>query len=145
MEKQNKEKIFVYSDASTENGVGTAVSIILTDTEYLGMKGTKYSVDGPSATEICGVIQALEMIQKDSSLKTRSILVYTDLESTPDTYLKLLSGEETLETVTYPNLWRQLLDLAKDLDITIEHMNGHQLGTNPNVVCDVVAGIIRGL
>lgn len=141
----DKDTIYVYSDASTNNGIGTAVSIIMTATEYLGIKGKKYKVDGPSATEICGVIQSLETIKKDYRLRQKPIEIYTDLESTPDTYEKLKSGEETLETVVYPNLWKQLLSLAEGLDISMYHMNGHQLGTNPNVVCDIIAGIIRRL
>lgn len=133
--------LFVYSDASTEDSLGTAVSIISTKESVVGTIAKKYKADGPSATEVCGILQSLEFIRQNR-YTDYDIEIYTDLESSVDTFARLKSGEEVPDLV-YNKLWERIIELSEGLNITMYHYDAHQVGTNPNVVCDILADIIR--
>lgn len=134
--------IHAYTDASSGDSVGIAVSVIKERHKLLKVITGEYPTIGPSAAELYGILQCLKYLNK--CYPDREIVIYTDLETAVRTFEKLQNKEDvSKEAIAYPKLWRQIMRECKKLNVTFVHRDSHQTSYNENMACDRLASYIR--
>lgn len=136
-----KEKLKVYTDSSTVGDVAAATTIIVTDTQYIGMFTDTYEVASATEGELLSVLQSIKFL-REHDLTDRQISIYCDCMSVVNQLKEILCKQEIPEDIKYRKRWVELFDLCSGLDVTAHHVRGHQESHNFNKVCDKLSNSV---
>lgn len=140
-------RIDAYCDASHDRVTGMAIacSVLLSDTEYLGMMLKAYSkVSNSSVAELHGIIQTLEYIHK-LDVAVGGIHLHCDSLSVVDKYIQILKDGTINSRSKHYNLWCKLAQLSEGYNIYPQYQAGHDIKLTAIHVCDVSArAALRG-
>lgn len=138
-------KIYMYSDGCKKNASSSAATIMLTDTQFLGVVETRIRSNSSGKAELIGLCQGLQYLDRRlgiiSNQQTTEIIARVDHESIVNIYNRLLTNPDTTG-LAFSNIWDKIMLLVKGKNITIEHIKGHQIEYNPNKTCDIIASML---
>lgn len=130
-----------YCDACTKGTKAVATSLILTDNRFIACFSHTYEeVESSTHAELLGILQTVQFIHDKCDTSTR-VFLYTDNLSIVSQCIRVLAKWEVPNDFRNPELFKQFLDYSKDMNITIQHIRGHQRVHNPNKVCDALSKV----
>lgn len=134
-------KVYMYSDGSHITGTyrGRAVTILLTDTSYLGCVVSKGPFVSSSQAELQGFLQGLEYLMTNK-IDVTDVVARVDHESLVDLFYRHKSGSKS--DVKLSPMWRKVMKLARDINLKVEYFKGHQDNVNCNKACDIIAALV---
>lgn len=133
--------IYVYSDGCRKGNRCSATSIILNDTDYLGLTTKRYDCHSSGEAELHGLYQGIQQIKRCKLDKDNKIIAKVDHESVVILYNKMKDAG-IRDDVAYKEMWEKILDITKDINIDIKHIKGHQSDANCNKTCDIMSSML---
>lgn len=135
-------RVKMYSDGSRLDGdKGQAVTICLTDNDYLGYVQSSHNTQSSSKMELIGVLQGLNYLVRNR-IDTSNVTSYVDHESISAIYEKYRDKNIDEAKLEFKDIWQEILRLSYTLvRLHIKYIKGHQEKHNCNKTCDILAAM----
>ena len=125
--------IYIYTDTSLQNNIATCTSLILSDTNFIGLVTETYEgICGSIHGELLAILQGIERVNPT----TESIQVYTD-------------SIEAIDHINGKVYVDKLIDIVNKINtfttVQIFYTKGHAEAHTPNKVVDILARRISSI
>jgi ribonuclease HI len=137
----NRIRIYTDGGCSGNPGPGAWAYLILAQGEEIKRAGFVAQTTN-NRMELQAVIQALQVVQSDASLRTSGLDLFTDSQYVKNgisqwihNWIKNGWQTRSKQAVKNQDLWKQLLDLSSPLKIDWHWLMGHA-GDRYNEACD---------
>lgn len=134
--------ILIYTDGTLiKRGEGLAISVILSETHYIGLVVQKCKSAFAPEAELFAIHQSLKYLDERNILCDK-MLLFTDAEYWVVVYNNIMnSGGYIPPKIENKEIWRYIISIARKYKLSFEYIVGHQIDHNPNKLCDIMGRV----
>ena len=124
--------ISIYTDASVSSGVAVASCMLLTDQAYIGFNSMTYNnIWSSQVGELLAIRDGLKFFTT-TGLSDKEVVLFTDHEHA----IRLIEEGDASKFSEASDLLKEIIELSKTCEISVQHITAHQSTHNPNKVVD---------